>query len=831
MKFDMPRPKFAFAGGVAILVVASFCLAPAALGASDLPAQFVPDEKPVIPPKSSLLSDKDVDRFKQALRAADRKRWSEANKLVSKISSDIPKKIIVWRQYQNDDAPINFADAMAFVQANPDWPRLTRILRRAEELLPPNTPSRRLITWFAGQEPLTGEGKIRLGQAYLATNQEQFGIYWIRDGWINHDFPSKREKEILSAHGERLTAEDHSRRMERLLWYGKTSATKRLLSKLSPESKALAMAWLDLKARRNIRTALSRVPDHLKDHPGLVYEQVRRHRRADRHKEAKAKLRKAPSDQSLLGRPDQWWTERNLLVRQALKDKLYDDAYEVAAHHGLDRGPSFADGEWLAGWIALRFLNEPETAESHFNTLYDGVLTPISQARALYWSGRAAEAQGSTKRANRYYTEAAALPTTFYGQLGAEKAVIGGATLNLPARYSATENAYRNFNRKEVIQAVRLLHLLDQQPTLRVYVYYLADYFDTADDLASFARLMDELGYPNLSVRIAKRASRKHIFLMDPSYPVPELAAAIGGRSAAELALVLGLSRQESEFDPRAVSPAGARGLMQLMPATAKIVARQHKLPYDRNRLLDDPGYNLTLGGAHLGDLVKRYKGSYIMTIAAYNAGPGRVTKWVREYGDPRLPDVDPIDWVELIPFNETRNYVQRVLENTQIYRTRLAVSDDPLRLHADLGMKPPAGMSTDPAIPQPQNKPTPIEVNAAQSARNMVDTHGTASLQTPLSQPNPAKSSNDAAKPNNAVQPEPKPKAAIETAAFVPTPLRKPRQQVAAGTGPTTKPRAIADQDNEPAAQPNSRSISGCAVFIGDATGGGTCTDPPDGG
>ena len=794
MKLDMPRPKFAFICGVAALVAASFCLAPAAFAAGERPAQFVPNEKPAIPPRSSLLSDKEVDTFEKALLAADRKRWSEANKLVGKISSDIPKKIIVWRQYQNDGAPINFADAMAFVQANPDWPRLTKILRRAEELLPPNTPSRRLITWFAGQEPLTGEGKIRLGQAYLATDQEQFGVYWIRDAWINHDFPSKREKEILSAHGERFTAEDHTRRMERLLWYGKTSATRRLLSKLSPESKAVAMAWLDLKARRNSRTALSRVPDHLKDHPGLVYEQVRQHRRANRYKEAKAKLLKAPSDQALLGRPDQWWTERNFLVRQALKDKLYHDAYEIAANHSLDRGPSFADGEWLAGWIALRFLNEPETAETHFNTLYDGVLTPISQARALYWSGRAAEAQGSTKRANRYYTEAAALPTTFYGQLGAEKAVTGGAVLNLPAGYSTTDNAYRNFNRKEVIQAVRLLHLLDQQATLKVYVYYLADYFDTVDHLASFARLMDELGYPGLSVRIAKRASLKHIFLMDPSYPVPELAAEVGGRSAAELALVLGLSRQESEFDPRAVSGAGARGLMQLMPATAKIVARRHKLPYDRNRLLDDPGYNLTLGGAHLGDLAKRYKGSYIMALAAYNAGPSRVTKWVRESGDPRLADVDPIDWVELIPFAETRNYVQRVLENTQIYRTRLAVSDDPLRLHADLGMTSSAGMPTDPATPQRQNKPTPLEVNAAQSARDLVNTHRTTSLQTPSSQPNPAKSSDDAAKPKNTVQPEPKPKAEIETNGFVPTPLRKPRQQVAASIAPTTKPGAIAD-------------------------------------
>ncbi len=669
----------------AIAVLAGAARLPA--GAAELAVAMVPVQKPVPPPRSTVLTDSEISLFERALKAADRRQWSTALKTASQIDSPVPEKIIRWRYYQDDGARIAYGDIIPFVNENPDWPRLVKLLERAEKDLPDDIGNQQAIALFAGQEPITGEGKVRLGEAYIATGETQFGQYWIRDAWIKNTLSSKLEKNILANHGSLLSQDDHAARLDRLLWYGRTSAARRVLPHLSKNDKAIADARLSLMAGASLDSTLSKLPEQLRSHPALIYQQVNRHRRAERNVAAIDALAQVPNSDDIVLRPAKWWTEREIMARRSIKERRYGDAYNIVSRHGFADGSAYAEAEWMAGWLALRFLGEPRVAAEHFDSMYAVVSTPISRARARYWSGRAAEASGQAQSAQTYYAEAAQYSTTFYGQLAGEVLRESGGTLVLPANYERLADERTTFEGKDIIKAVRLLDLAGQKKTLRVFVFHLADSLENEGDYAGLADLMTELGHHELSLRVAKRASLKHIFMPEQSYPITAIDQSAAKPNWPEIAFVFGLSRQESEFNPKALSPAGARGLMQLMPATAKIVARQHKLPFSRDRLLSDADYNVALGAAHLGDLLKRFKGSFILTAVGYNAGPNRARAWIRDYGDPRDANVDPIDWIEKIPFAETRNYVQRVLENMQVYRARIAGSSVPLQLTADIGL------------------------------------------------------------------------------------------------------------------------------------------------
>ncbi len=847
-----------------------------------LPSGFTPIVKPPIPPRSTLLSDRDLSQFEKALAAADARKWTTALDLASQIVSPVPKKIIMWRFLQKEDTTASTAEITDFVNANPDWPRVERLLQRAETEMPGEMPARQVITWFAGQEPITGEGKFRLGEAYAETGQKDYADYWIRDAWANHDLTPKLETALLKQHIRRLTKETHAARVTRLLWSNKTTAARRVLGYLAKDDRAVANARLALMARGSIKTALANVPKSRRNDPGLIYEQVLLHRRAERNTQALATLFLAPKDPALLVRPDKWWNERHILARRAIKEEKYEDAYELASRHGSPSGASFAEAEWLAGWLALRFLHDPAMAENHFTRLYEGVSYPISKSRALYWRGRAVEAADATQRAAGYYAAASQYYMTFYGQLAREQLDAGQSDLVIPARYTMAPGTEKALGERSVIQALRLLALTDQGKTLRVFLFHLADQLSDPNDLAALSDLMGELGHPHLGVRVAKKASLKHIFLPARAYPLTAIDITRTAPGSAEPALVLGLSRQESEFNPRAVSRAGARGLMQLMPATAKIVARQQGVSFNKNKLLDDPSYNLTLGSAHLGDLIDRFDGSYILTIASYNAGAHRARQWIQDYGDPRLPSVDAIDWIEKIPFNETRNYVQRVLENTQIYRTYLASGAPTHRLHVDLGlpmapsklsryaMASPDLMLANIVVDAPRREvPVPQKKNAPALAENtagLTETLPVKSVPLTLASLTPTVDENPKplrkpliapAAPPQSKAPQ-SPPVPVPMASLAPQPPSSPQTQMHL-TGKTLPLRpmssltpetsvpfmepvreagdqtadlpsaAMTQQPPNLAALPKQSApaaIKGCKLFIPDSTGGGTCAD-----
>lgn len=703
-------PSFAVLRASVLGLAATLALSATALGAVPLPLT-----KPAPPPPSELLSEADGHALWDGLDAREKGRWMQVRTLARQITDPTAKAILEWLRFQKEGAGSTVAEIVAFQEQYPHWPRQDRLSRRAEEALtdyPMGDAD--VIAWFATRDPLTGEGKVRLGEALLNSGQQVEGATWIQRAWVDHQFARSREAEILKKHGSLLPPQAHEDRLNRLIWEQRFADGRRMLQLVDAEARALADARLKLASRsRGAESAVTRVPVNLRTDAGLLFDHARYLRRRGQEETAIPLLLTAPTATHTIARPDRAWTERKILARKALVEGHYQEAYGLATGHGHERGVAFAEGEFLAGWIALQYLNEPDRAFVHFQTLESGVTTPISKSRGAYWMGRAAEARGRAEEARGYYRQASSHPTTFYGQLATSRLSSGMALLQLPAAPSPTAAQSGALAASDMVRAFELLNEAGEDSLARSFVIEMANTLPDATALAALADLMVERDLPNLSVRVAKIAAGRGISLPARSYPTAVLPAFTQVGKPVEPALVYGLSRQESEFNPRAISHAGARGLMQLMPRTARAVARQIGVPYRRARLTDDPSYNATLGSAHLSDLLDDFAGSYIMTIAAYNAGAHRVSQWVERYGDPRDPAVDPIDWMENIPFTETRNYVQRVMENVQVYRARFNGQAADLRIEQDIARYDGSAPIIQPT-PRPQTQLNPISIPTA---------------------------------------------------------------------------------------------------------------------
>ncbi|MDP7650115.1 MAG: lytic transglycosylase domain-containing protein [Rhodospirillales bacterium] len=498
------------------------------------------------------------------------------------------------------------------------------------------------------------------------------------------NFTKQREKSFYKRYRGYLTRDDHKARLDRLIWEERNWPARRMLWKVKADFRSLSQARLMLMRNEgNVDHAIAQVPDHLKDDPGLIYERLRWRRRRGRDLSAREMLAQAPA------RPlwaEKWWIERSILARNALKDGHVSEAYRIARNHGLKSGVNFAEAEWLAGWIALRFLNDRKEALGHFITLFQAVRYPVSLARGAYWAGRAAEALNTPKLAQHWYLAAASHPTTYYGQL-AQVRLRPGQGLSLPTEAKPSKKELTKFAKVELVRAVSLLVEAGEKERLRPFVLALGEVYDSPGWRVLTASLARAHGRPDIGVAIAKKAIQKGGQIIQAGYPTltslsyPKVAKGV----AVETPLVLAIVRQESAFDSQAISHAGARGLMQLMPRTALKVAQAQKLSYSSQRLTAEPKLNLKLGQAYLSELLNQFNGSYVLTLAAYNAGPARARQWLRRNGDPRHAGVDAIDWVETIPFHETRNYVQRVMENLQVYRARLNDTEVALSPERDL--------------------------------------------------------------------------------------------------------------------------------------------------
>lgn len=659
--------------------------------------------------KSGKIVKGDSAAYREMLTAARRGDWSKARAFAKKSGDPVARALADWLYLTDGGTQPAFGEVNSFLESHSDWPMRSYLFGKAEQAMPATMSNGDVLAWYGTREPVTGEGMIRLGDAVVTRGDRQAGEALIRRGWIEGEFVPGREQEIARKYASILSGAPTAQRVQRLLWERRNSEAARIAGGADPTTQTLTRARIAIvsdPSRANVIVA--GLPKALRTEPGLVFEQSQAIRRSGDVKGAVPIALNASSMPLASSATRRWWTERNALIRDSLQLGLYDEAYRLADQHGLTDGPEFAEAEFLAGWIALRFLSEPDDALTHFAKLYSGVSYPISKARGAYWMARAAEADGHFDEAARYFAIAATFPTTFYGQIAAVRIHQDKALLALPDEPKASDSRYSVFRASEVAQVARIAAAANRDDLVRQFLLHLTDLSDTAQEYIFAARYALDLGYPEVSVRIAKKASQDDIVLPTYSYPVVGVAGVKS--NVVEPALMLGLSRQESEFNIGAVSPSGARGLMQLMPATAKLVARQLKVPFDQSKLTSDPNYNARLGTAYLGGLIQSFGGSYTMAVAGYNAGPGRVKQWMADYGDPRDPKIDSIDWIETIPFSETRNYVQRVLENTQVYRVRLANAAVPVRIDDDLARPLPAAT---PSVKLPAYADTPAGVKA----------------------------------------------------------------------------------------------------------------------
>ncbi|MEQ8557087.1 MAG: lytic transglycosylase domain-containing protein [Henriciella sp.] len=663
--------------------LAALLLASTAVGASAA-IPTTPSLKPDLLAASNVVSTRDAGVLRDALNAASRENWSQVRFLESQARTEVVRQLIRWYRGRGD-TQMSFDELSYLLKTQGDWPQMVSMQVRAEEsvsLSALNNAQR--IAWFEEiGGPISGDGRLALAEAYRRSGQTEEALRYIREAWHGNTLNNDQTNQILARYGSDLTAEDHEKRADFLLWTAQHSAASRLQPYLGADWRRLIEARSALQLRRSgVDAAVDAVPQHLQDHPGLLYDRAKWRRRAGQPESNYIPLLTKIDGANVppAGR-DNLWRERNLAVRDALKEGQFHTAYQLAAPHGMSEGRDFAEAEWLAGWIALRQLDQPERARTHFETLGGGVSTPISQARADYWRGRALEAMNDMEAANAAYEAAAKYPFVFYGQLAAEK--VGKTQLFLEASEAVTEAEREAFESRPLVQALKLLAENGEAGEFRQFAYHLDDMLESEADYLMLSELASQYLYADIGVRGAKAGLAKGIVATEAAFPVPDYE--LIREPGVERAMMYALSRQESEMNPSAVSHANARGLMQFIPSTAQAEARSLGLPYKTSWLTDDPGYNMTLGGAHLDSLLDRFNGSYIMTAAAYNAGASRPRRWVREYGDPRTGEIDPIDWIEFIPFSETRNYVQRVLENTQVYRQRLAGEPVDIQLSSDL--------------------------------------------------------------------------------------------------------------------------------------------------
>ncbi|MCW2309351.1 transglycosylase SLT domain-containing protein [Rhodobium gokarnense] len=597
--------------------------------------------------------------------------------------NSLNRKILEWQIARSGGREVPSAFITRFAASAPGWPDSRLLKIRAEAaLLRENPAPAKVIGVFGRAWPVSTDGTIALARAHRELGRRDDARRLIRDVWRRKRMSKKQQATILREFGRLLNRADHKARADAMLYHDRVTEAERLAGHLSSSERALVKArGAVIRRQRNAGTLLKKVPKSLQRDPSYLYARAQYLRRKDHWTEAGTLLAGAPRDPQALIDPDAWWVERKIVSRKLLELGKPDLAYKVAARHSAESPAKRAEAEFHAGWYALRFLKKPGLARPHFKKILEIGETPITRSRGYYWLGRAEEDLGNKDAAKTAFERAAAYPSAFYGQLA--RARLGKSSLGLGHPPAASADDRTAFSRNELVRAIKAMADAGHVDLTLPLFMHLSRTLPNAAQAALLTDLAEDYGKHRYALIVGKEAANRWPEAAAIAFPMKAIPAKTKITRGVEKPLVYAVARQESAFDPGAVSHAGARGLLQLLPSTAKATARRNGLPYSKSRLTQDAAYNATLGAAHLGELVGRFDGSYIMTFAGYNAGSRRVDEWVSRFGDPRSSKVDAIDWIERIPFTETRNYVQRITENLQVYRTRLNGSG--LQIEKDL--------------------------------------------------------------------------------------------------------------------------------------------------
>lgn len=615
---------------------------------------------------STTLSESDIRLYKKCFAAAEKNDWQYARNGCNQAHNKLPLKILQWMDLTRPGPGRPFAEYRRFIAENPNWPKQDILWAQAERALSSDIPAVEIIAWFGPREPLTAQGGAVLALALRDLGKDAVPV--VRKIWVGRDFDKKLMGSFLANWGKFLRPEDHAARMERLLWDEETEEASQMLPLLSNKNiQQIATARIAFqRAQPNASALYTSLSAEQRKSPGLRLDAAEYYRRKDQPEKA-ADLLDPPPAAPL--NPTRLWGELDRAVRLALEQKNDKRAYRLAKSHGAKDGLVLAEGEFLAGWIALRRLNDAKSAFGHFERLYKGTNSALSRSRGAYWAFLAAKKMGDKELATYYRNIAAQYPLTYYGQLAA-LSIPNPKPFAFPKSLGPDAAYLRAAANNELVQAVQILGKLGFEKSAKPFLQELASKATKPGEVIFLSQIARDAGSITSALYTAKEARKTGIDVADPLFPVISLPGAKSLRI--EPALILGVVKQESAFDLKAQSNAGALGYMQLLPSTAKGVAKKLKIGFAPDQLTRDGQFNIRLGQEYLGSLVDGFDGSYVLAIAAYNAGPGRVRQWIQKYGDPHRNGTDVVDWIEMIPFAETRNYVQRVLENTQIYRARL---------------------------------------------------------------------------------------------------------------------------------------------------------------
>jgi soluble lytic murein transglycosylase len=639
----------------------------------------------------------DLAKVKEAIDLARKAKTEDATTVRNGIADPAGQRLVEWFILRHSETTANFSRYAAFIAANPEWPSMALMRRRAEARLWQERSDATTVHAFTGDRPITAKGKFALARVLLNEGDRDGAAKLVREAWRSEELSDRSEADAYEAFRDLLTREDHRARMDRRIGAKDLAGAKRAAQRLGDDELAIVKACGAVRGKSDkALDQLDSVATEARKDLGYTLCRVQWMLGQNKIDDAARVMIAAAPDTMAQQDTDQWWRERRTLARKLLDQGKFQTAYEVVRPAAPPDNEYYrADVHFMSGWIALRYLDDPKTAAAHFALIDQESKNPIVLARANYWRGRAAEARGEKDKMRGSYEAAARYPTAYYGQLARVKLGIDGIELRAPAPTLAAPSDAPSAD--ERLRAANMLYEIGERD---VVLYFAADLAEQCSDVAVLEALGELTGRRNdarTMLQVGKPALGRGLALDHYAFPTIGIPRHSPIGPEIERSIIYSVARTESAFDQRDKSPANAVGLMQVTPEAGRDTAKRFGVSYDWDRMVSDPVYNTQMGAGELSALLSEYKGSHIMTFAGYNAGRGRVRDWVKAYGDPRDPNVDAVDWVERIPFSETRNYVQRVMENVLVYRARfgdgtaLAATTDQRVLRKEVDAAPAA--------------------------------------------------------------------------------------------------------------------------------------------
>lgn len=621
-------------------------------------------EKPAGPQLSG-----DLAAVRDAIVAARKGKTNDATEIQAQITDPVGRKLVEWYLLRHSESQANFSRYAAFIAANPDWPSMALLRRQAEARLWQEHSDAATVHGFTLDQPISAKGKFALARVLLAEGDRDGAARLVHAAWRSDELSDRTESDAYDAFHDLLTRDDHRARMDKRIGAKDLAGARRAAKRLGSDELAIVKACGAVREQsKKAQDAFDDVTADARRDLGYTLCRVQWLMAQNKIDDAARAMIAAAPETMAQQDTDQWWRERRLLARKLLDQGQFQTAYDVVRPAALPDNPYYrSDLHFMSGWIALRYLDDAKTAAAHFARIDEGQVNPTVLSRAAYWRGRAAEALGNTTAMRADYEAAARYPTAYYGQLALAK--LGRASLGLRAPSPAALAGRAAGD--ERVRAAEMLYEIGEPDVVLYFVADLAEESSDVDMLQALGELTGRRNDARAMLQIGQIALGRGFAFDHYAFPIigipkhSPIAPDIG-RS-----MTYSVARTESAFDQRDKSSANAVGLMQVTPEAGRDTAKRFGVSYDWDRMVSDPVYNTQMGAAELSALLSEYRGCHIMTFAGYNAGRGRVRDWIKAYGDPRDPNVDPVDWVERIPISETRNYVQRVMENFAVYRAR----------------------------------------------------------------------------------------------------------------------------------------------------------------